>query len=101
MIFSMLRSARAVMVTNGLTATDILSGSKKLNFPRSIVEMMQGYLGQPEGGWPKALQKIILDSAGAKPIHGRPGSAVVRGAPQRHRAWLATVHHEGEQAVPR
>ncbi len=28
--------------------------------------MMQGYLGQPEGGWPKVLQKIILDSAGAK-----------------------------------
>ena len=30
-------------------------------------------LGQPEGGWPKVLQKIVLDSAGAKPIEGRPG----------------------------
>ena len=36
--------------------------------------MMQGMLGQPEGGWPKVLQKIILDSAGAKPIKGRPGA---------------------------
>jgi pyruvate carboxylase len=38
--------------------------------------MMQGYLGQPEGGWPKVLQKIILDSAGAKPLKGRPGESM-------------------------
>jgi pyruvate carboxylase len=62
------------MVTNGLSAADVLSGNKKLNFPKSVVEMMQGYLGQPEGGWPKVLQKIILDSAGAKPLKGRPGA---------------------------
>ena len=61
------------MVTNNLTAMDILAPEKKLNFPRSVVEMMQGMLGQPEGGWPKVLQKIVLDSAGAKPIKGRPG----------------------------
>ena len=53
---------------------DVLDPSKKLNFPRSVVEMMQGMLGQPEGGWPKVLQKIILDSAGDKPIKGRPGA---------------------------
>ena len=46
---------------------------KKLNFPKSVVEMMQGTIGLPEGGWPKVLQKIILDSAGVKPIKGRPG----------------------------
>ncbi|MDB5301703.1 MAG: pyruvate carboxylase, partial [Phycisphaerales bacterium] len=61
------------MVTNGLSPMDVLTAEKKLNFPRSVVEMMQGQLGQPEGGWPKVLQKIILDSAGAKPIKGRPG----------------------------
>ncbi|MDB5357495.1 MAG: pyruvate carboxylase [Phycisphaerales bacterium] len=61
------------MVTNGLSPMDVLTADKKLNFPRSVVEMMQGQLGQPEGGWPKVLQKIILDSAGAKPIKGRPG----------------------------
>jgi pyruvate carboxylase len=61
------------MVTNGLSPLDVLSPEKKLNFPKSVVEMMQGQLGFPEGGWPKVLQKIILDSAGAKPIKGRPG----------------------------
>ena len=31
-----------------------------------------GSLGEPEGGWPKKLQKIIL--RGAKPQTGRPGA---------------------------
>ncbi|QOV87583.1 pyruvate carboxylase [Humisphaera borealis] len=62
------------MVTNNLTATDILTPGRQHNFPKSVVEMMQGMLGFPEGGWPKVLQKIILDSASEKPIKGRPGS---------------------------
>jgi pyruvate carboxylase len=62
------------MVTNGLTPMDILDPSKKHNFPRSVVEMMQGQLGFPEEGWPKVLQKIILNSAGVEPIKGRPGA---------------------------
>jgi pyruvate carboxylase len=62
------------MVTNGLTAMDVLTPGKKLNFPKSVVEMMEGQLGQPDGGWPKVFQKIILDSAGAKPLKGRPGA---------------------------
>ena len=62
------------MVTNNLTAMDLLSPERKLNFPRSVVEMMQGMLGQPEGGWPKVFQKIVLDTAGEKPMKGRPGA---------------------------
>ena len=62
------------MVTNGLSAADVLTPGKKLNFPRSVVEMMQGMLGHPEGGWPKVLQRIILDTAGAEAIKGRPGN---------------------------
>src|SRR5205823_1408806 len=33
------------MVTNNLTAMDVLTVNKKLNFPRSVVEMMQGMIG--------------------------------------------------------
>jgi len=62
------------MVTNNLTAYDVLQGNRKLNFPKSVVELMQGMLGTPEGGWPKVLQKIILNSAGAQPFKGRPGA---------------------------
>jgi pyruvate carboxylase len=64
------------MVTNGLTAMDVLAPNKKLNFPKSVVEMMEGHLGQPDGGWPKVLQKIILDSAGAKSMKTRPGKTM-------------------------
>jgi pyruvate carboxylase len=62
------------MVTNNLTALDVLDPSKKLSFPKSVVEMMQGYLGTPAGGWPKVFQRIILDSAGVEPLKGRPGA---------------------------
>jgi len=31
-----------------------------------------GSLGEPDGGWPKPLQKIIL--RGARPVKGRPGA---------------------------
>jgi pyruvate carboxylase len=64
------------MVTNGLSAMDVLDPSKKLSFPKSVVGMMQGEIGFPEGGFPKVLQKIILDSAGVKPIKGRPGATL-------------------------
>ena len=54
---------------------DVLdAGARSSTSRKSVVEMMQGMLGQPEGGWPKVLQKIILDSAGAKPMKGRPGA---------------------------
>jgi pyruvate carboxylase len=62
------------MVTNNLTTMDVLTASKPLAFPKSVVEMMQGMIGFPEGGWPKVLQKIILNSAGVEPIRGRPGA---------------------------
>ncbi|MCC7351543.1 MAG: pyruvate carboxylase [Phycisphaerales bacterium] len=62
------------MVTNNLSAMDVLTPGKKLSFPKSVVEMMQGAIGVPEGGWPKVLQKIILNSAGVEPIRGRTGA---------------------------
>ena len=64
------------LVTNRLTAEDVMNARAPLAFPRSVVEMMQGYLGQPEGGWPKAFQELVLKSAHAEPIVGRPGAAM-------------------------
>jgi len=36
--------------------------------------MLLGNLGQPSGGWPKKLQKIVLGKQ--KPIRGRPGAGL-------------------------
>lgn len=41
---------------------------------RGRTEGAQGLLGEPDGGWPPAFQDIVLRSAHAKPIAGRPGA---------------------------
>jgi len=64
------------MVTNSLTAHDLLKPNKPLSFPQSVVEMMQGMLGVPDGGWPPDFQAAVLGSAHVKPIEGRPGAAL-------------------------
>jgi len=64
------------LVTNNLTADDVLNASGPLGFPRSVVEMMQGLLGEPEGGWPKKFQSIVMNSASVKAIEGRPGASM-------------------------
>ncbi len=64
------------LVTNRLTADDVLQPKSQLAFPRSVVEMMQGMLGEPEGGWPKGFQDVVLGSARAERIVGRPGASL-------------------------
>lgn len=59
------------MVQNELTEEDVLSKGNSLDFPNSVVELFEGYLGQPVGGFPEELQKIILK--GRNPITVRPG----------------------------
>jgi pyruvate carboxylase len=49
-----------------------LTPDHNLTLPQSVIEMFMGSLGEPEGGWPKPLQNIIL--RGAKPQRGRPGA---------------------------
>jgi pyruvate carboxylase len=49
-----------------------LGPDHNLTIPSSVVEMLSGDLGEPEGGWPKQIQKVIL--RGAKPKRGRPGA---------------------------
>jgi pyruvate carboxylase len=64
------------LVTNNLTADDVLEARGPLAFPRSVVEMMQGFLGEPEGGWPKRFQDVVLKSARVEAIVGRPGASM-------------------------
>ncbi len=59
------------MFQNGLTKENILTDGAALSYPDSIVSYFQGMMGQPEGGFPKDLQKIVLK--GVEPITERPG----------------------------
>jgi len=58
------------MVSNGLTPADVMEKGETLNFPESVRELFRGDIGQPEGGWPVELQKLILKNE--TPFTDRP-----------------------------
>eukprot|EP00095_Tigriopus_kingsejongensis_P000895 snap_masked-scaffold1663_size31781-processed-gene-0.0 protein:Tk00895 transcript:snap_masked-scaffold1663_size31781-processed-gene-0.0-mRNA-1 annotation:"pyruvate carboxylase" len=60
-----------MMVSQNLTRAQVEDPKTDVVFPDSVVDMMKGALGQPPGGWPKAIQKKILK--GEKPSTARPG----------------------------
>jgi pyruvate carboxylase len=60
------------MVSNGLTVTDILENGNNISFPESVQNFFRGNLGQPDGGFPKELQKIVL--RGETPFMNRPNA---------------------------
>lgn len=59
------------MVQNNLTEDDIYERGESIDFPDSVIEFIQGYIGQPYQGFPKELQRIILK--GREAIKIRPG----------------------------
>lgn len=48
------------MVANGYSREDVMTRGEQISFPESVQQFFMGVLGQPEGGLPKDLQKIIL-----------------------------------------
>jgi len=60
------------MTQNSLSKADVLARADGLDFPLSVVEFFQGYLGQPVGGFPEPLRSNVIRN---KPrIDGRPGA---------------------------
>ncbi|WP_248624950.1 pyruvate carboxylase [Enterococcus cecorum] len=59
------------MVQNQLTEEDLYEKGDTLSFPDSVVSFFEGQLGQPVGGFPEKMQKIILK--GRPAITVRPG----------------------------
>jgi pyruvate carboxylase len=59
------------MVSSGLSAADVLDPDKPLAFPESVLQFFRGELGQPQGGFPEALQRKVLK--GEAPLTERPG----------------------------
>lgn len=62
------------MVANDLTPEDVMTKGETISFPESVQQFFAGELGQPEGGFPKELQKIILKDK--KPNTERPGKHI-------------------------
>jgi len=73
-----------VMVTQGLSRDDVENPAREMSFPDSVIDMLKGNLGQPEGGFPPGIVAKALK--GEAPLTTRPG------------AHLAPVDLEGVRA---
>lgn len=62
------------LVSNNLTIQDVIERGDTISFPQSVVDLFRGELGQPVGGFPKMLQKLILKDQ--KPYSDRPNAHI-------------------------
>ena len=60
------------LISNKLTVQDVMEKGETISFPQSVIGFFKGDLGQPVGGFPKKLQKIILKDE--KPYTNRPNA---------------------------
>ncbi|XP_026668283.1 pyruvate carboxylase, mitochondrial-like [Ceratina calcarata] len=62
------------MVQNKLSADDVLNKAEELSFPKSVVEFLQGAIGEPYGGFPEPLRSKVLKDMPR--VRGRPGATL-------------------------
>nr|WP_321445164.1 pyruvate carboxylase [uncultured Cohaesibacter sp.] len=60
-----------MMVSQGLSRAEVEDPKVDVSFPDSVIDMMRGNLGQPEGGFPDNIIAKVLK--GEKPNTERPG----------------------------
>lgn len=66
------------IVANKLTEQEVIDKAATLNFPQSVVEYFQGFLGIPPYGFPEPLRSRVLKG---KTIQGTPGLVSFAGRP--------------------
>jgi pyruvate carboxylase len=59
------------LVQNNFQPEDVFTRGEEMTFPQGVVDFFKGMIGQPYGGFPPELQKIILK--GEQPLTCRPG----------------------------
>ena len=62
------------MVQNKLSAKDVFDKAEELSFPKSVVDFLQGNIGQPYGGFPEPFRSKVLKDMPR--IEGRPGASM-------------------------
>jgi pyruvate carboxylase len=83
-----------MMVTSGLTRESVLDPAVEIAFPESVVQLFRGDLGQPQGGFPSALQRKVLGGQAALSV--RPGELL---APADLAAERATAEAKIGRAI--
>ncbi|EPS35794.1 hypothetical protein H072_10766 [Dactylellina haptotyla CBS 200.50] len=59
------------MVSNKLTPEDVVERAETLDFPGSVIDFLEGLMGQPYGGFPEPLRSRAL--RGRRALNERPG----------------------------
>ncbi len=60
------------MTTNGYTREDILEKGQDISFPDTVISFFKGEIGQPTGGFPETMRKLVLKNE--KGFSDRPNS---------------------------
>ncbi len=60
------------LVSNNLSINDVLENGENISFPESVKSFFKGSLGQPVGGFPEKIQKLVLKDE--KPFTERPNA---------------------------
>jgi pyruvate carboxylase len=63
-----------LLVTNGLTADDLVDDTREVAFPESAIDLLAGRMGQPPGGFPPAVVKRVVKNG--QIVTGRPGESM-------------------------
>ena len=62
------------LVANEMSAKEVLTSEKALAYPASVIDLIGGRMGQPPGGFPEEVKKVIL--ADQEPLLTRPGETM-------------------------
>lgn len=62
------------MVQNHLTAQQVIDRAEELSFPKSVIEFLQGGIGEPPFGFPEPFRSRVLKDMPR--INGRPGETL-------------------------
>lgn len=63
------------MVSNKLTPEEVVEKAETLDFPGSVLDFLEGMMGQPYGGFPEPLRTRALRDQ-RKPLSERPGKSL-------------------------
>uniref|UniRef100_A0A183BLK8 Pyruvate carboxylase n=1 Tax=Globodera pallida TaxID=36090 RepID=A0A183BLK8_GLOPA len=78
------------MVQNKLTRESLVERAEELSFPKSVVQFMEGQIGQPPYGFPEPLRTKVL--RGKTKIEGRPGAELAPFDFSSHKRTLTEKH---------
>jgi pyruvate carboxylase len=60
------------LFTRGIRPADVVNLPPGTSWPESVIDMLSGGLGEPLGGWPRAMMKAVLGTAKPKRVKPAP-----------------------------